>query len=302
MGLCGAHVWPVRLSSPSAVLSLPSKADSCPCPSKADSCPCSCLVVANAVWWILQEADSLCACQDNCVGSKRAAETATWAVSAAGLAARSFAKLVASCMMLPWNERDGRLGPPAGNKARCNRTNTPHSKAMQRKAKPNQTPQTYTRGARQASTILAEGRARPRIGVRPAARIATHAPDRPTRPPWTHARFNGQPRPRLTTQSENFYKCKHKRQQRNETYSLVIFHLVACEMVQIVHVRVATVRFATTTQLFPFARSMMFGARYCVYSLLLGRVQGSMVQIQGLQMTGLRLQHVGPVATRTCTI
>jgi hypothetical protein len=31
----------------------------------------------------------------------------------------------------------------------------------------------------------------------------------------------------------------------------------------------------------------MFGARYCVYSLLLGRVQGSMVQIQGLQMTGL---------------
>jgi hypothetical protein len=31
----------------------------------------------------------------------------------------------------------------------------------------------------------------------------------------------------------------------------------------------------------------MFGARYCVYSLLLGRVQGSMVQIQGLQVTGL---------------
>jgi hypothetical protein len=26
-------------------------------------------------------------------------------------------------------ERDGRKGPPAGNKARCNRTNTPHSKA-----------------------------------------------------------------------------------------------------------------------------------------------------------------------------
>jgi hypothetical protein len=47
----------------------------------------------------------------------------------------------------------------------------------------------------------------------------------------THARFNGQPRPRSTTQSENFYKCKHKRQQRNETYSLVILHLVACEMV-----------------------------------------------------------------------
>jgi hypothetical protein len=47
-------------------------------------------------------------------------------------------------------ERDGRKGPPAGNKARCNRTNTPHSKAMQRKAKPNQKPQTHTRGARQA--------------------------------------------------------------------------------------------------------------------------------------------------------
>jgi hypothetical protein len=56
----------------------------------------------------------------------------------------------------------------------------------------------------------------------------------------THARFNGQPRPRSTTQSENFYKCKHKRQQRNETHSLVILHLVACEMVWIVHVRVAT--------------------------------------------------------------
>jgi hypothetical protein len=49
-----------------------------------------------------------------------------------------------------FTERDGRKGPPAGNKARCNRTNTPHSKSMQRKAKPNQTPQTHTRGARQA--------------------------------------------------------------------------------------------------------------------------------------------------------
>jgi hypothetical protein len=47
-------------------------------------------------------------------------------------------------------EKDGRKGPPAGNKARRNRTNTPHSKAMQRKAKPNQTPQTHARGARQA--------------------------------------------------------------------------------------------------------------------------------------------------------
>jgi hypothetical protein len=40
--------------------------------------------------------------------------------------------------------RYGRKDPPAGNKARCNRTNTPHSKATQRKAKPNQTPQTHT--------------------------------------------------------------------------------------------------------------------------------------------------------------
>jgi hypothetical protein len=49
-----------------------------------------------------------------------------------------------------FTERDGSKGPPAGNRARCNRTNTPHSKAMQRKAKPNQTPQTHTRGSRQA--------------------------------------------------------------------------------------------------------------------------------------------------------
>jgi hypothetical protein len=45
---------------------------------------------------------------------------------------------------------DGRKGPQAMNKSRCNRINTPHSKATQRKAKPNQTPQTHTRGARQA--------------------------------------------------------------------------------------------------------------------------------------------------------
>jgi hypothetical protein len=75
-------------------------------------------------------------------------------------------------------ERDGRKGPPAGNKAKCSRTNTPHSKATQRKAKPNQTPQTHTRGARQAETTSAEGRARPHIGVQPAARVATYAPGR----------------------------------------------------------------------------------------------------------------------------
>jgi hypothetical protein len=77
-----------------------------------------------------------------------------------------------------FTERDGRKGPPAENKARCNRTNTPHSKATRRKAKLNQKPQTHTRGARQALTTSAEGRARPRIGARPAARVATYAPDR----------------------------------------------------------------------------------------------------------------------------
>jgi hypothetical protein len=58
-----------------------------------------------------------------------------------------------------FTQRDGRKGPPAGNKARCNRTNTPRvaclpcyvrSKATQRKAKPNQTRKTHTRGTRQA--------------------------------------------------------------------------------------------------------------------------------------------------------
>jgi hypothetical protein len=46
--------------------------------------------------------------------------------------------------------RAGRKGPPAEKKARRNRTNTPHSKAMQRKAKPNQKHQTHTQGKRQA--------------------------------------------------------------------------------------------------------------------------------------------------------
>jgi hypothetical protein len=49
-----------------------------------------------------------------------------------------------------FTERDGRKGPPAGNKAKCNCTNTPHGKATRRKAKPNQKPQTHTRGKRQA--------------------------------------------------------------------------------------------------------------------------------------------------------
>jgi hypothetical protein len=54
------------------------------------------------------------------------------------------------CMNIVFTERDGRKGPPAGNKAKCNCTNTPHSKATRRKAKPNQKPQTHTRGKRQA--------------------------------------------------------------------------------------------------------------------------------------------------------
>jgi hypothetical protein len=49
-----------------------------------------------------------------------------------------------------FTERDGRKGPPAGNKAKCNCTNTQRSKATRRKAKPNQKPQTHTRGERQA--------------------------------------------------------------------------------------------------------------------------------------------------------
>jgi hypothetical protein len=57
-------------------------------------------------------------------------------------------------------ERDGRKGQPAGNKTKCNGTNTPHSKATRRKAKPNQKPQTHTRGERQALTISAEGLAK----------------------------------------------------------------------------------------------------------------------------------------------
>jgi hypothetical protein len=52
-----------------------------------------------------------------------------------------------------FTERDRRKGPPAENKARCNRTNTPHSKATQRKAKPNQKPQTHTQGKRQGKNI-----------------------------------------------------------------------------------------------------------------------------------------------------
>jgi hypothetical protein len=55
---------------------------------------------------------------------------------------------------------------------------TAQSKATQRKAKVNKKPNTPTRGAKQAETILAEGWARSRIGVRPEAGVATYASDR----------------------------------------------------------------------------------------------------------------------------
>jgi hypothetical protein len=58
--------------------------------------------------------------------------------------------LVISMVCCIFTERDGKKGPPAGNKAKCNCTNTPHSRATRRKAKPNQKPQTHTRGKRQA--------------------------------------------------------------------------------------------------------------------------------------------------------
>jgi hypothetical protein len=77
-----------------------------------------------------------------------------------------------------FSKRDGRKGPPAGNKARCKRTYTAQSKATKHKAKPNQKSKTHTWGAKQALTTSVEGRARPRIGVPPAARVATYTPDR----------------------------------------------------------------------------------------------------------------------------
>jgi hypothetical protein len=63
---------------------------------------------------------------------------------------RAFSSVSLWTYIYIFTERDGRKGPPAENKARCDRTNTPHSKATQRKAKPNQKSQTHTRGARQA--------------------------------------------------------------------------------------------------------------------------------------------------------
>jgi hypothetical protein len=45
-------------------------------------------------------------------------------------------------------QRDGRKGPPAGNKTRCKRTCTAQSKATQCKAKTNQKQKTHKRGAK----------------------------------------------------------------------------------------------------------------------------------------------------------
>jgi hypothetical protein len=102
-----------------------------------------------------------------------------------------------------FTERDGRKGPPAGNKAKCHCTNTPHSRATRREAKPNQKPQTHTRGKRQASTTSAEGRARPRIGARPAARVATYAPDRHRDAlPWQRATLRSRSAPEMKAARE----------------------------------------------------------------------------------------------------
>jgi hypothetical protein len=76
-----------------------------------------------------------------------------------------------------FTERDGTKGPPPGNKTRLNRTYTTQSKATQRKAKP-RTQNSHTGHTKQASTTSVKGWARPHIRVRPAARIATYAPDR----------------------------------------------------------------------------------------------------------------------------
>jgi hypothetical protein len=73
-----------------------------------------------------------------------------------------------------FTERDERKGLPAETKLGAI-AHTRH-KAKQRNAKKKL--QTQTRGTKQASTISVEGWARPLIRVRPAARVATHAPDR----------------------------------------------------------------------------------------------------------------------------
>jgi hypothetical protein len=92
--------------------------------------------------------------------------------------------------------------PASRKNAGCNRTNTPHSKATQRKAKPNQTSQTHTRGVRQAYTTSTESWARPRIGVRPAARVATYVLDR---------HRDALPRQRATLSSRSAPKMKAAR-------------------------------------------------------------------------------------------
>jgi hypothetical protein len=61
---------------------------------------------------------------------------------------------------MEFTERDGRKGPPAGDKTGRNRKRTPQSEATQRKAKPKQKRQTHTWGAKHGSIKSAEGRAR----------------------------------------------------------------------------------------------------------------------------------------------
>jgi hypothetical protein len=56
-----------------------------------------------------------------------------------------------------FTERDGRKGPPAGNKARCNRTNTPHSKSEINHIINHSCSKTCIFAARQSSNYRAAG-------------------------------------------------------------------------------------------------------------------------------------------------
>jgi hypothetical protein len=57
----------------------------------------------------------------------------------------------------------------------------------------------------------------------------------PCSPPFntTQSWFNGQPRPRSTTQHKNLYQCKNERKNRIGIVLVVILHLIACEAVRV---------------------------------------------------------------------
>jgi hypothetical protein len=72
------------------------------------------------------------------------------------------------------------------------------SKATQRNAEPNKKPQTHTLGAKQAQTTSVEGQAKTRIGVRPAACVATYAPDQHRDAlPWHTATLSSRSAPEM---------------------------------------------------------------------------------------------------------